>query len=246
MVIIENRKWRRTAQRPDAARKGKINTRSADNVLIAWPVLKHAIGEYQAGANRLLDYGCGTGEFCRHMRAEGFHVEGIDIAHDMIRAAQKDSPKEIRYQVGDKKALKNIEGKFNVITSIMVFQFIKDLDSYIPLFHDLLIDRGLVVFAVHNPDYVKTCCQQKMVFSSLRSAGDSHIARMKVEKGASVDTYVRSKEKYKRLFEKHGFEFLSSHYPPFTQEFVSQYNWSLPTDDSEYLIMAMRKKHTQS
>ena len=47
---------------------------SADNVQIAWPII---LNELPSGGS-ILDFGCGTGSFCRHLVAIGYEVTGID------------------------------------------------------------------------------------------------------------------------------------------------------------------------
>ncbi|MHB9154341.1 MAG: class I SAM-dependent methyltransferase [Endomicrobiales bacterium] len=233
---IQNRKW---DQRQGT--KGKPGSLIADNVVIAWPVMLKLIDDNQMGSCRVLDFMCGTGEFCRHLRSGGLRVEGIDLSPALIQTASKRSSRKIRFHVGDKKALREMAGSYDVITALMSFQFLEDFETYIPLFGEMLRERGIIVFAVFNPDFVESCHRENVVFKSLRTVGGTTVARMETKKGVAVDAYVRSKEQYKRLFEKHGFTFLSSRYPPFTPEFVAQYSWQLPSDDAEYLVMALRK-----
>ncbi len=169
-------------------------------------------------------------------------MEGIDASHPSIKTATKNSSDKIQFHFGDKQALEAIPRKFDIITSVMVFQFMKDFETYLPLFHNLLTERGLIIFAVHNPDFIKSCFRDKVIVKSMKNVGKTSVARMEIANGKIADTYVRSKDSYRTMFEKHGFDFLSSHYPPFTEEFVADYKWKLPTDNAEYLIMAMRKR----
>lgn len=232
----EKQKWHQRQRK-----KGVSASLIADNMVIAWPAMLQLIDDNQMGNCRVLDYNCGAGGFCRHMRSEGLRVEGIDCSRDIIRAASKQSSRKILYHAGDKKTLRKMTGKYDVITSIMGFQFMKDFETYIPIFSSLLRERGIIVFAVFNPEFVESCHRENVVFQSLRTVGKTAVARMEIKNGVMVDAYVRSKDQYKKLFEKHGFEFLSSRYPPFTPEFVAQYKWKLPSDDAEYLVMALRK-----
>jgi 2-polyprenyl-3-methyl-5-hydroxy-6-metoxy-1,4-benzoquinol methylase len=227
-------------------KKGKLGPRAAANKYIAWPAVLNSINESVMEKGRVLDYGCGTGGFCRHMRTAGMKVEGIDISPTMVHAAVKNSPPQIRYHTGGRETLKKLESKFDVITSLMVFQFMKDFETYIPLFRELLNARGVMVFAVHNPDFVESCYKNKTAFHSLRRAGNTTVASMEIEKDISIDTYVRPKEQYRKLFEKQGFEYISTRYPPFTPAFVAEHGWKLPSDDAEYLIMTLRKKSPKS
>jgi 2-polyprenyl-3-methyl-5-hydroxy-6-metoxy-1,4-benzoquinol methylase len=223
-------------------KRGKAGEVMADDTKIAWPAMVQLLNDNHMGDIRVLDYSCGTGAFCRRLRSEGFHVEGMDLSPQHVRSASRQSSEKIRFHVGGKAALKDMAGAYDAITSLMGFQFLEDFESYLPLFSELLNDRGLVVFAVFNPDFVESCHKNNMIFTSLKTVGKTTVARMETKKGGAVDTYIRNKDQYRKLFEKHGFEYLSSRYPPFTPEFVNLYKWKLPTDDAEYLVMAVRKK----
>lgn len=233
-----NKKNLKKDQKP--ARKTRRSVPGADHRLIAWPVMLKCIDDNQMGSCRVLDYKCGDGEFCRRMRSEGLLVDGLSASAADARAAAKRSSARITYYEETPQTLKFMEGRYDVITSMMNFHFMEDFESRMPLFRRILRDRGIVVFAVYNPEYVENCHKAKVVFSSLQTSGEVPVARMQGRNGM-VNTYIRSKDDYKRLFEKHGFEYLSSRYPPFTPEFVDQYRWELPSEDSEYLIMVMRK-----
>jgi 2-polyprenyl-3-methyl-5-hydroxy-6-metoxy-1,4-benzoquinol methylase len=222
-------------------KKGKVKDAIADNILIAWPAMLMLIHDNHTGDARVLDYRCGTGGFCRHMRTSGLRVAGIDPSPILIRSALKRSSRQIRYHIGDKDALKEMKGAYDVITSIMDFQFMDNFETYLPIFRRMLRERGIIVFAVFNPDFVESCHRVNAVFPSLRPSKGMIIGRMETERGA-IDTYVRTKEQYRDLFKKHGFEYLSSRYPPFTPEFIAQYKWKLPSDDAEYMVMAVRKR----
>jgi 2-polyprenyl-3-methyl-5-hydroxy-6-metoxy-1,4-benzoquinol methylase len=160
----------------------------------------------------------------------------------MIAAAAEHSSRHIRYHAGGLKDLEKVTGKYDVITALMVFPFIKDLEAYIPLFSRLLVERGTIIFAVYNPDFVESCTDG---FRKVHRAGVTAVASLAFGGGARIDAYVRDKDCYRKLFEKHGFEYVSAHYPPFTPAFVEKYDWTLPTDDAKYLIMSLRKKPTR-
>lgn len=231
---------REEQQKTPQVRKQKFAAHEADHRAIAWPVMLKFIDDNQMGSCRVLDYHCGTGDFCRRMRSEGLLVEGMVASADDMRTAMKQSSAKIRYYEENPETLKEMDGRYDVITSMMNFHFLEDFESRLPLLRGLLRERGIVVFAVYNPEYVESCHRAKVVFRSLRTVSKTSVARMQ-GKHRLIDTYVRSKEDYRRLFEKHGFEYLSSRYPPFTSEFLEQNRWKLPAEDAEYLIMVMRK-----
>jgi 2-polyprenyl-3-methyl-5-hydroxy-6-metoxy-1,4-benzoquinol methylase len=239
---IDIKNWDQMHHAFNTVKKGKLEARVADSRFIAWPVVMQIISESVMDKGRVLDYGCGTGGFCRHMRTVGMKVEGIDFSAAMIQTAVERSSREIHYHSGGRETLDKIKGNFDVITSLMVFQFLKDFETYIPIFRNLLTDRGLMIFTVHNPDFVESCYRSNTAFRSIRTDGKTAVASMEIEKSLLIDTYVRTKGDYRRLFEKHGFEYISTRYPPFTAAFISEHNWTLPSDNAEYLIMSLRKR----
>ena len=235
--------WEQMHRTFNTVTRGKAGPRVADSIFIAWPIVLHIIKEAVMERSRVLDYGCGIGGFCRHLRSAGMKVEGADFSSGMIATAAKKSHRDIRYHSGDKGTLKKMTGRFDVVTSLMTFQFMKDIETRIPLLSDLLTDRGLLIFAVHNPEFVEDCCRNKTAFHSLRHTGQTTTASMDIGKSVSIDTYVRGKDHYRKLFEKHGFEYISTRFPPFTPAFITEHNWTLPSDNAEYLIMTLRKKN---
>jgi 2-polyprenyl-3-methyl-5-hydroxy-6-metoxy-1,4-benzoquinol methylase len=225
----------------------EIDPLAADNVIIAWPVLVNQVESYAASKPNeemaLLDYGCGTGGFCIKLASLGYTVIGIDCANELIELARKNSPPAIAYYVGDILTDRLIlEGlaKLDVITSINVFQFIEDINAVAESLYHALKPGGMLVFAVFNPEFVVRCVtEQKMVYE-LVSSTEGTTAYVDIQ-DVTFKIWVRDECEYKQIFGDVGFTFLSTDYPPFTPEFVRKYNWPLPSDVSEYLIMAFRK-----
>lgn len=84
--------------------------------LIAWPerLQREAplfLRVLEAGpSRRVLDLGCGSGEHCRFLAAQGFELTGLDASPSQLEAARSADPGG-RYQLADLAALPgNIEG----------------------------------------------------------------------------------------------------------------------------------------
>lgn len=71
---------------------------------------------------RLLDVGCGSGEFCRLAADRGAVVSGIDAAVGMIEIARRLAP-GARLCVGAIERLPWPDGSFDVVTGFNAFQF---------------------------------------------------------------------------------------------------------------------------
>src|SRR5688572_30222331 len=55
------------------------------------PVIGKLAGRLPAGA-RVLDIGCGPGQFSQYLMDRGFIVEGIDTSEEMLRIAREKVP----------------------------------------------------------------------------------------------------------------------------------------------------------
>lgn len=222
----------------------EIDPNFADNVVIAWPEILQIIEKQkQSKQLRILDYGCGTGGLCERLAMDGHIVTGVDISKRMIAIAQDSSPHSIEYIVGDHTSPKLSDHSFDVVTSIMVFQFVEDIESLLFGISKYLKSGSMVVFATVNPDFVKKCEDEGLQFSFKENSETSQIYAMDlIGTTASFSLYVRSEEQYRKLFGKQGFSNLTTSYPPFTQEFLEKYPWKLISDVPEFLIMGFVKK----
>ena len=54
-----------------------------------------------AGAQRVLDVGCGAGTLARKLAGSVPHVDGVDLSPVMIEAARRDAPSNVTFSVGD-------------------------------------------------------------------------------------------------------------------------------------------------
>ena len=93
---------------------------------------------------RLLDFGCGTGEFLLKSKQHGFHVTGVEpssIARDQATSLiqEKVSPD-----------ITNAEGTFDVITLWHVLEHIPDLNTIIEQLRSRLSKNGTMFIAVPN------------------------------------------------------------------------------------------------
>jgi SAM-dependent methyltransferase len=75
---------------------------------------------------RVLDVGCGSGEFCRLAAARGAVPSGIDAAEGMIEIARRIVP-DGDFRVGAMESLPWDDDSFDVVTGFNSFQFAADL-----------------------------------------------------------------------------------------------------------------------
>jgi SAM-dependent methyltransferase len=89
----------------------------------AWQAVADAVG-IDSGT-RVLDIGCGSGEFCRLVVARGGSASGIDAAEGMIAVARGVAP-EADLRVGAMETLPWEDDGFDVVTGFNSFQFAAD------------------------------------------------------------------------------------------------------------------------
>jgi len=73
----------------------------------------------------VLDVGCGSGYFTRHLAADGFAVTGMDVSPEAIRYAQSQAVAGERYLVGDARRLPFPDRHFDSCIAITSLCFIR-------------------------------------------------------------------------------------------------------------------------
>ncbi len=224
-------------------KQGEIDPESADNILIAWPPIVDGITQTfpQIKGLSALDYGCGTGAFCAHLEQMGFTVTGIDPAAEMIRIAKDNTPQTIHYITGD-HANMPAEKKFDVITSIMTFPFIKDINGVFSALTSALYENGIFVFAVFNPAWVTESLKDDVWFADFNSI-DHPKNGWKTFGNMRMPVYIRNAAEYDDLALRNGLVKIMEDNPLFTQAFLGKYPDYVPNNVSEYLILGYKKQH---
>lgn len=103
----------------------------------------------RAGRPRLLDVGCGEGEFLAVMASLGWEVEGIDPTAVAVQAARR---RGVRVTQGDLVDLPLDERAFDAITFRLVFEAIPDPVGALRACHRALKPGGVVWIATPNVD----------------------------------------------------------------------------------------------
>ncbi|MGQ0837206.1 class I SAM-dependent methyltransferase [Actinokineospora sp.] len=94
---------------------------------ISWPVWRAVAADTGIGVGtRVLDVGCGAGEFCRLAADRGAVVSGIDAAEGAVEVARQLVP-DADIRVGAMESLPWDAGTFDVVTGFHAFHFAADL-----------------------------------------------------------------------------------------------------------------------
>lgn len=96
---------------------------------------------------RILDYGCGTGDFLNHLKERGWETTGIEPS---TKARSISESKNIKVFESTETLL--TEKKFNVITLWHVLEHIHNLEETIQKLKSNLTRDGLFIIAVPNHD----------------------------------------------------------------------------------------------
>jgi len=100
---------------------------------------------------KLLDIGCGNGQFLQSLTDQGYDVYGIDPYPVAVQNTKK--------RIGDQKVfsgyvkdLEKIEQKFDVITMWHVLEHVQDPLQDLRIIYKSLNDNGKIIFEVPNAD----------------------------------------------------------------------------------------------
>ncbi len=105
------------------------------------------IASYVSGKGRLLDYGCGTGEFLNEMKNSGWEVEGMEPDQH----ASEQAISNYGLQVNPPSHIfTKTTAEFSVITLWHVLEHVHELKKVLKQIHVSLLDDGLAFVAVPN------------------------------------------------------------------------------------------------
>ena len=101
----------------------------------------------QTPIGKLLDIGCGTGDFLEVAKKHGWEITGIEPNKD----ARDIAAKKTNSLIYDTVALNDFEANsFDVITLWHVLEHLPNLEMHVKLFNHLLKPNGLLIIAVPN------------------------------------------------------------------------------------------------
>lgn len=232
--------------------KEEIEGGAMDNILIAWPPIINFINEYFSGRKSLkaLDYGCGVGELCYQLYNMGFDVIGIDTSSEMIKKARDFLLGKIITIVGNEDKIPT-KAKFDLITSVQVFQFVDDIYKLIHKLDYHLIDEGIIIFATFSLKFVRNCIRDNVLLVDFDSNENPRKGNFVLGKNISIPVFIRTEEEYIHIFKEMGYKLVLKSYPEFTSEFLNKYPLRVsetqfaPSDCPEFMILGFQKNKTK-
>ncbi len=110
-----------------------------DLVRPVWQIVATATGV--GPGSRVLDVGCGTGEFLQEVRRLGAAATGIDPAPGMIDVARSRLP-DVDLRVGSADNLPWLDDTFDLVTAFNSFQFVTEPRQALAEFRRVLVPGG--------------------------------------------------------------------------------------------------------
>ena len=122
------------------------------NEALEQPALRSLLPEDLHGL-RVLDLGCGFGDFAREARRRGAReVVGVDVSARMLeRAAALTPDSAIRYVRTSIEALDGADGPFDLAVSSLALHYVEDYRGTAARIAGLLAPGGLFAFSVEHP-----------------------------------------------------------------------------------------------
>ena len=112
---------------------------------IAAQLGKHKI----ANDARLLDAGCGTGNYALALSEKGFRVTGLDISKDMLAQAQE-LPSNVNLILGDAEQLCLINDSMDLVYYLTSLEFINDIEKTLKETKRAIKPGGGAIFIIAN------------------------------------------------------------------------------------------------
>lgn len=134
----------------DRIGRGYDTTRRADPTIVA--SLRDAIGLDPAG--RVLDVGCGTGNYTMALAQSGARVCGIDASAVMLAAARARAP-HLGWVQGRAEALPFASAGVDAITCVNAVHHFVDADAAFAEFHRVLAPGGRLAIFTNTSEEVR-------------------------------------------------------------------------------------------
>ncbi|MBU1198754.1 MAG: class I SAM-dependent methyltransferase [Nanoarchaeota archaeon] len=158
----------------------------------------------------ILDYGCGSGKFTRHLRNKGAKLIGVDISENAIKIAKEKSQKDILFKTIKNSKLDFINNdSIDTVISTYVFCAIKEANEIQEAFNQIyskLKSKGDFVMLDPHPDstgyHFISVYREKPKKFEIETPVKIKLSGMK----SAFYDYYKSVDNYIEMMENAGFE----------------------------------------
>lgn len=225
----------------------KLQFGVAANVMYAWREAQRLLDlERQAidGPLHVVDFGCGGGGFAQQCDSLGDSAVGIDSSSAMIAKANAENRMgAVYFLTGSEQALRYFPRR-DAIVANLVTNYLPSLDELANLAAASLRPGGLLVLANLNPEYVRECLRQGVIYSEPDPRDNPRYAKLNFAGGAQQIT-LWERADFERAFDSAGLTLEQQSSPPlsadFLQRFESQIPDKYPRDLPRYTVYSFRR-----
>jgi|GEM_PF-1520001 len=240
--------WNILADRFNTYKKGpNIHPDAAVNIEVGWPLFLDLINDEKRERGKkslqILDFGCGTGEFCKCLADLGHKVTGIDHSKKMLEIATSHLSGIAEMLHGNHGAeffgSKVNQNRYDIVTAMHSLEWIEDIDSALANLAKVIVSGGLLVFAVFPKDHVRDSLYIKDLFEDFDSLINPSFGYANFD-GVRVPVWIRSQEVYDELLRGLGLTRTYFNEPGYPKGFFEKYNWT-GSKYPEMMVLAYRK-----
>ncbi len=144
---------------------------------------------------KVLDVGCGTGNFSLKLAKKGCQVTGIDLSDQMLNLAREKTKKEnlhIDYYPMNVYDLQFPDQYFDAVFSMATFEFVKDLEKAMMEMFRVCKDQGQILIGTISRDsqwgelYTSEEFQKNTVFKAAQLMSLEDFKKIKKDKIMSI------------------------------------------------------------
>ena len=108
---------------------------------------------FSAAGSRVLDFGCGSGQYLVELARSGFRPVGVDISQEMIAKSRETIESEgldAELFCGKLEDIRQQLGQFDAVICASVLEYVPDINQCLLELRDLLLPDGVILFTIPN------------------------------------------------------------------------------------------------
>ncbi|MFC7070782.1 class I SAM-dependent methyltransferase [Halobaculum lipolyticum] len=157
---------------------------------LLWPAIDAMLPDL--AGRRVLDAGCGSGDWSAELVDRGANVLGVDVSEQMVRVAEQRVPDAEFVRTDLEDGIDHVaDDSFDVVLCQHVFSHVGDLTTPLSEFARVLADGGDLVVSTHNPVHDYLVVRDE----SYPSVDDESDTEARVETGPGSPSYAET-ERY--------------------------------------------------